>query len=54
MKILKGKLFGRDGRNKVYLKKLVVDLIVERNDTILSISSPNPMRREIARRVHKN
>lgn len=49
---LKGKIIGRDGRNKALFEKAGgVDLIVERNDTILSISSPNPMRREIARRV---
>lgn len=48
----KRKIIGRDGRNKALFETIGgVDLIVDRNDTILSISSPNPIRREIAKRV---
>lgn len=49
---LKGKIIGRDGRNKaVFENEGGVDLIVDRQQPIVGISTPNPIRREIARVV---
>ena len=49
---LKGKIIGRDGRNKaVFENEGGVDLIVDRQQPIVGISTPNPIRREIARIV---
>ncbi|MCV3728673.1 HDIG domain-containing protein [Ureaplasma miroungigenitalium] len=46
---LKGKIIGRDGRNKAVFENVAgVDLIVDRQQPIIGVSSPNPIRREIA------
>lgn len=49
---IKGKIIGRDGRNKAaFENEGGVDLIVDRQQPIIGIASPNPIRREIARIV---
>jgi len=47
---LKGKIIGKDGRNiKAFEKAAGVDLIVDEQDDYVTISSYDPVRREIAR-----
>lgn len=49
---LKGKIIGKDGRNKRHFEQTTkTDLIIEPNIAAVTISSPNPIRREKAKRT---
>lgn len=49
---IKGKIIGRDGRNKKTFENITgTDLIIESDQQAITISSPNPIRREIAKRT---
>lgn len=49
---LKGKIIGKDGRNKKTFENIAgVDLIIEADQKAVTISSPNPIRREIAKKT---
>ncbi len=49
---LKGKIIGKDGRNKRHFEQTTkTDLIIEPNLSAVTISSPNPIRREKAKQT---
>lgn len=49
---IKGKIIGKDGRNKRHFEQTTkTDLIIEPNMPAVTISSPNPIRREKAKRT---
>lgn len=49
---MKGKIIGKDGRNKRHFEQTTkTDLIIEPNMPAITISSPNPIRREKAKRT---
>lgn len=49
---IKGKIIGKDGRNKKTFEGITgTDLIIESDQKAITISSPNPIRREIAKRT---
>lgn len=49
---IKGKIIGKDGRNKKTFENITgTDLIIENDQKAITISSPNPVRREIAKRT---
>lgn len=51
---IKGKIIGKDGRNKKTFEHITgTDLIIENDQSAITISSPNPVRREIAKRTMK-
>lgn len=51
---LKAKIIGKEGRNKKTIENLTgTDLIIEKDSNYIVISSPNPIRRELALRTLK-
>ncbi len=51
---IKAKIIGKEGRNKKNLENIAgVDLIIEKDSNIITISSPNPIRRELTLRTLK-
>ncbi|MCF0218002.1 MAG: HDIG domain-containing protein [Malacoplasma sp.] len=49
---IKGKIIGKDGRNKRHFEQTTkTDLIIEPNMAAITISSPNPIRREKAKQT---
>lgn len=49
---VKGKIIGKDGRNKKTFENVTgTDLIIENDQKAVTISSPNPIRREIAKQT---
>lgn len=51
---IKAKIIGKEGRNKKNFENIAgVDLIIEKDSNIITISSPNPIRRELTLRTLK-